>query len=132
MRGAKILRARAQRRIGTQLALRGDVPSNPDLDALLAADEEARARVAAAEREAEAIVQAARAEHERRRVERSRAEQRQLDDEVRAIQEQAQAEADARRRRREAWRRDRRELLEQRLDEAAREWARIVIEGVPS
>jgi hypothetical protein len=117
--------------LGTQLAPYDGVPTHPDLEALLSADEEARARVASAEREAQAIVERARLDAERRRVERERAADETLALELRRIREESEREAQARRDRREAWRSRRREAMEARLDEAARVVAELVGGGGP-
>ena len=103
--------------------------SHADLDGLIAADEEARARVASAEREAKGVTDAARATAEERRREREERAGREREAEIARIGDEARSAASQRRERREAWRIERRRAAETLLPEAALLWARIVLEG---
>jgi len=100
-----------------------------DLEAIVDADGEGRARIEAAERAARARLDEERAAHERRRAERDERSRRRLDDELAAIRAEAEAAVVERRRRREAWIEQRRRAAEPLLARAAERWARIVLDG---
>ena len=101
----------------------------PDLEAIVAADEEARARVEAAQTAAQARVQAATEACERDRQERHQAFQKATDHEERRIQEAADRAVADRQANRLRYRETRRRAAEEALAHAARVYAQTVING---
>jgi DNA anti-recombination protein RmuC len=101
----------------------------PDLEAILLADEEARARVEAARRSAQARIAAAREEIARLKQDQADARAAEVEQRLRAIGEEAERQATARRRRREEYLAGLRRAAEERLSAAAEAWARIVRDG---
>lgn len=104
---------------------------NPDLELLLSADEEARARVEAARRSAEARLASAREGADRRRQETARTREAALEHEVQAIGEDADRQVEARRRRRERYVSGLSEAAAKALPAAVEAWVRIVRDGPP-
>ncbi len=102
---------------------------NPDLDAILSADEEARARIEAAERTARARLEAARNDRERRREERRAGAARAVDDEVRRILDEADRLVVERRQRRATYLAERQAAAEGLLTRAAERYVEIVRTG---
>jgi hypothetical protein len=102
---------------------------NPDLEAIVAADEEARARVEAAEVAAQASVQAAADARERDKQERFDALRTATDDEERRIQEAADRAVADRQANRSWYRETRRRAAEGALAHAAEVFAVIVVKG---
>ena len=102
---------------------------HPDLEAILAADEESRAHVAAATRTAEAAIAAARETADRRDAERrARAEVR-VSEALQRIEAETSAEVEARRRRRDEWRAVHESRAEALFARAAEVFAAIVRDG---
>jgi hypothetical protein len=102
---------------------------NPDLEAILVADEEARARVEAARRSAHARTAAALEEVERSKQERARARQAEVEEMLRRIGEETERQAAERRRRREEYLAGVRLAAQERLASAADAWERLVRDG---
>jgi vacuolar-type H+-ATPase subunit H len=102
---------------------------NPDLEAIVAADEEARARVEAAEATAQASVQAATDARERHRQERHEALQKATDEEERQIREAADRAVADRQAIRSRYRETRRLAAEGALAQAADLYAQVVMNG---
>jgi hypothetical protein len=102
---------------------------NPDLETVVVADEEARARVEAARRNAQARIAAAREEVVRSKQDRVRAREVDVDEKLRSIGEEAERQAAERRRRREEYLAGVRLASQERLASAAEAWARIVRDG---
>jgi hypothetical protein len=101
----------------------------PDLEAILLADEEARARVEAARRSAQARIAAVREEIARLKQDRADARKAEVEARLRAIGEEVERQATERRRRREEYLAGLRQAAEERLSAAAEAWARIVRDG---
>jgi hypothetical protein len=104
---------------------------NPDLETLLSADEEARARVEAGPRGGAGRPGAAPPEEEGRRKDRARARQAALEREVRAIAEDAARRVEARRARRAEYVSTLTESAAGLLPAAVEAWVRIVRDGPP-
>ena len=102
---------------------------SPDLEAIVGADEEARARVEAAQATAKARVQAAAEARERLRQERYEALRKATDDEERQIQDAAERAVADRREIRSRYRETRRLAAEGALAHAAEVYAQIVMNG---
>ena len=102
---------------------------NPDLEAIVAADEDARARVEAAQVTAQARVQAAAEARERERQERFDALRKATDDEERRIQEAADRAVADRQATRSRYRETRRLAAEGAIAHAAEVFAQIVVNG---
>ena len=102
---------------------------NPDLEAIVGADEEARARVEAAETTSQARVRAATEARERERQERYETLRKATDDEERRIQEAADRAVAERQANRSRYRETRRRAAEGALAQAARVYAQIVVNG---
>ena len=95
--------AKPRRQPGTQLAALSSVGLPSDLEAIVQADEDARARVAAASSAARARLEAARQAQERGRREDEARRLRELDEEVARIEANAEKEAGLRQARRATW-----------------------------
>ena len=104
-------------------------PMNSDLEAIVVADEEARARVEAARRSAEARIAAAREEVARSMQDRTRAREAEIGKTLRSIGEEAERQAAERLRRREEYLAGVRRAAQEGLATAAEAWARIVRDG---
>jgi hydroxylamine reductase (hybrid-cluster protein) len=102
---------------------------NPDLEAIVGAGEEARARVDAAQATAQAGVQAAAEARERHRQERYEALRKATDDEERQIQEAAERAVADRQAIRSRYRETRRLAAEGALAQAADLYAQILLDG---
>jgi hypothetical protein len=102
---------------------------NSDLDAIVSADEEARARIEAAATSAQARVQAALDERERCRRACCEALRNAVDDEERRIQEAADRAVADRQATRARYREARRRAAESALARAAEVYARIIADG---
>ena len=102
---------------------------NSDLEAIVSADEEARARIEAARAGSQARVQAATAERERRRRERYEALRQAADAEERAINEAADLAVANRRASRASYLAARRLETESMLARAGELYARIIRSG---
>lgn len=102
---------------------------NPDLEAIVAADEEARARVEAAQNASEMLVNAARADRERRRQERYDELRTTLEEEERRIREAADQAVAERQAKRARYRETTRQAAETALPRAAELYARLVADG---
>jgi hypothetical protein len=102
---------------------------NSDLEAIVVADEEARARVEAARRSAQARIAEAREEAERSKQDRARARQVDVEEMLHAIGEEVERQAAERLRRREEYLAGVRRVAQERLAAAAEAWARIVRDG---
>jgi vacuolar-type H+-ATPase subunit H len=102
---------------------------NPDLEAIVEADEEARARVDAAQATAQARVQAAAEARERHRQERYEALRKATDDEERQIQEAAERAVADRQAIRSRYRETRLLAAEGALAQAADLYAQILLDG---
>jgi hypothetical protein len=102
---------------------------NPDLEAIVSADEEARARVEATRAGSQARVQAAMAELVRRREKRYEALRKAADEEERLIQEAADRAAADRQATRARYRETRHRVAEGALARAAEVYARIIAHG---
>jgi len=104
---------------------------DPELDAILSADEECRARLHQAEEAARLRLEAARAERAQRRRVRHEAAMRQLDEEVASILAQADRDIAERRRQRLLYLETRRLAAEKAFAGAVETYVRIVREGPP-
>ena len=102
---------------------------NPDLEMLLSADEEARARVETARRSAEARLSGAREEAERRRQDKALAREAALDRQVQSIAEDTSRRVEERRLRRRQYVAGLAETAATRLPAAVDAWVRIVRDG---
>lgn len=102
---------------------------DPELDSILSADEESRARLEQAETAARLRLEAARADRERRRQERHAAALGALEDEVARVLDQANQEVAERRRRRTLYLDTRRMAAEKAFSRAVDTYVRIVREG---
>lgn len=101
----------------------------PELEAIVAADEEARARLEAARRSAEARVAAVRAEVARDRRERALARAAGLQENLAAIAAETDRQVDLRKSRRIEYLAGIKESARERLSEAAEAFERIVRDG---
>jgi hypothetical protein len=111
---------------GTQLAADGGVTLPEDLEAIVAADEEGRARLTALEEEARARADAARQAEEARRARVAAERRRSLDAEIARIEAEAAREGEARVARRKAWLDERRRRDETLLEAGIAVWMRVV------
>jgi hypothetical protein len=102
---------------------------DPELDAILSADEESRARLQQAETAARLRLEAARVERDQRRRERYAAALHSLEDAVTSILEQADREIAERRHRRLLYMETRRLAAEKAFARAVETYVRIVREG---
>ena len=102
---------------------------NPDLEMLLSADEEARARVEGARRSAQALVERACEDADRRKSERAREREAARDREVQSIAEDTSRRVEERRRRRRTYVARLSEASAERLPAAVDAWVRIVRDG---
>jgi hypothetical protein len=102
---------------------------NADLEAIVVADEEARARVEAAKRSAQARIAGAREEIGRSKQEKTRAREAEAEETLHSIGEEAEKQAAGRLRRREEYLAGTRRAAQERLTSAAQAWARIVRDG---
>lgn len=102
---------------------------HPELEAILSADEESRARLQQAQTAARLRLEAAGAERERRRRERHDAALRTLEEEVKSIIEQADRAIAERRRRRLLYLETRRLAAEKSFARAVEAYIRIVRQG---
>ena len=102
---------------------------NPDLEDIVIADEEARARVEAARRAARERIAAARDEVARSEQERARAREAEVEKTLRSVVEEAERQAQERKLRREEYLAGVRSAAEGLLPAAAEAWARIVRDG---
>lgn len=102
---------------------------DPDLDAILSADEECRARLHQAEALARQRLEAAQAAREQRRQERHQAAVHSLEQEVERILAQADREIAERRRQRQLYLETRRMAAEKAFARAVDTYVRIVREG---
>lgn len=102
---------------------------NPDLDSILSADEEARARLEASTAAAHARLEAARSERERRREERRAAYARAVDEEVQHILAEADRAVEERQRRRAAYLAERRAAADGLLTRAVECYVGVVRTG---
>ena len=102
---------------------------NSDLEAIVVADEEARARVEAARRSAQARIAAAREEVARSKQDRAHAREAEVEETLRSIGEETQRQVAERLRRREEYLAGVRRAAQERLAAAAEAWARIVRDG---
>jgi hypothetical protein len=103
----------------------------PDLEAIVAADEEARARVAAAQEAAQASVRAALDARQQQREARYEALRQATDDDQRRIREEADRAVADREAIRARYRETRRRMAEGMLTRAAEVFATIVANGPP-
>ena len=103
----------------------------PELDALLSADEEGRARIEAARAAARHRLETLTAELESERQERTRALERSLEGEIASIQIEANREAARRRERRAAYGEENRRRAERLLPLAAETFVAILRDGPP-
>jgi hypothetical protein len=104
---------------------------SPELEAILSADEEGRARLASVEAAAQASIRAAVEARERQRQERYEALRQATDDEERRILEAADRAVADRRAIRARYRETRRRAAEGALARAAEVYAAIVTDGPP-
>jgi hypothetical protein len=104
----------------------------PDLEAILAAEEEARAHVEQAQRDARATLEGLKSELERAREERRLASEELVQLEVRGILAESQRLAEQRTARRREWRERRLREAEPRLAAAAERFRQILQEGTDS
>lgn len=102
---------------------------NPDLESIVNADEEARARVEAARARAQARIAAAREEAERSKHSRARAREADVDEMLRSIGEDAERQAALRQLQRQEYLAGLKRAAEERLAAAAEAWARLVRDG---
>lgn len=102
---------------------------NPDLEMLLSADEEARARVETARRSAHELVDRAREEADRLKRKRARERDAALDREVLSIAEDTSRRVEERRRRRRQYVAGLSESSAERQPAAVDAWVRIVRDG---
>jgi hypothetical protein len=101
----------------------------PDLEAIVSADEEGRARLAAAEEAARASIRAATDDRERQRQARYEALRQATDDEERRIREEADRAVAERQAIRARFRETRRQMADAALTRAAEIFAAIVANG---
>jgi hypothetical protein len=104
---------------------------NADLDAIISADEEARARLASAQAAAQAKIEAAAAERDRQRQARYEALRKATDADERQIQQAADRAVADRQAIRSQYRDTRRRAAEGALMKAAEMYARILVNGPP-
>jgi hypothetical protein len=104
---------------------------NPELDAILSADEESRAQLEQAQATAKRRLTAARTDRERRRQERLATAMRELEQEERHILEQADHEVAERQRRRAVYLETRRLATAKASSQGVDTYVRIVRDGPP-
>ena len=104
---------------------------NPDLEIVLSADEEAVARVDAARRSSEERLTNARDEADRRRQDKARARQAELDRELASIAEDTARRVQQRQLRRRKFVSGLSEAAARLLPSAVDAWVRIVRDGPP-
>lgn len=102
---------------------------NPDLEDIVNADEDARARVEAAKRAARARIASVREEIARLRDERARAREAEVEKTLRSLADDAERQAQERKRRRDEYLAGVRSAAQELLPAAADTWARIVRDG---
>ena len=102
---------------------------NPDLESILASDEEARARIETARRDAEARIAAARRELVRLGEQRAAARMAEVEGRVRAVGEAAEKRSTERHRSRQEYLSGTRRAAQLRLPDAVEAWLRIVRDG---
>jgi vacuolar-type H+-ATPase subunit H len=102
-----------------------------ELEAVVAADEEARSRVSSAEERARRDVAAVREEVERQVADRRRAAEAALESELAAIRDEGDTAVAALHAREAAYRKTVTDGAAARVDAAAQLYARIVLEGPP-
>ena len=124
--GCRRIMARRWRRVSL---LRGAM--NTDLEPILDADEEGRARAEAFERQATARLKEAKDEAERQRRQARETARRSLDEEVQRIASEAEHEAAQRRAQRTSYLAKKEARAETLLPRAAELYAGIVAEGLP-
>lgn len=105
---------------------------NTELEAILQADEEARARLESFEGQAAARIEEARRQAERRRAEQREAARRALEAEVQRILTEADREAGDRRARRASYLVEKEAHAQALLSRAAELYAKILGEGSPA
>ena len=103
-----------------------------DLDSILDADEEGRARIEAFEKHAAARIEQARREAQERRAEARETARRALDAEVGTILAEADREAERRSERRASYLAEKEARAGAVLTRAAELYAKIVLEGPPA
>jgi vacuolar-type H+-ATPase subunit H len=103
----------------------------PELETIVAADEEARSRLSSAEERARRDTLAVREEVERRIAERGQTAEAALETELAAIRGEGERAANELRAREESYRDAVAAAAASRLEEAARRFAQIVVDGPP-